>query len=97
MKVYVVHSNEVLPMDMTYNKVELVTSDREKAVEKLRECIQEWKDDYKTMKTSRIFKQEETEDTFSAWADGDYNNDHYDVEITETDLELDTIVSENKC
>ena len=83
MKVYVVHSNEVLPYNDTINKVEIVTTDIATAQRKFNECVEDWK---KTRTGSEKYRIESSLDCFSAFMDGDYNNDHYDVTITETEL-----------
>lgn len=81
-KLYVVHSNEVLPYAETINKIEIVTNDHTKAQAKLNECVEDWK---KTRTGSENYRIESDLDCFSAFMDGDYNNDHYDVMITEVE------------
>lgn len=85
MKLYVVHSNEVLPYNDTINKIELVTDDPAKAQAKFNECVEDWK---KTRTGSENYRIESDLDYFSAFMDGDYNNDHYDVMINEVEAVL---------
>ena len=81
-KLYVVHSNEVLPYNDTINKIEIVTDDPAKARAKLNECVEDWKNTRTGFENYRI---ESDLDCFSAFMDGDYNNDHYDVIISEVE------------
>ena len=84
MKLYVVISNEVLPYNDTINKVEIVTDDPAKAQAKFNECVEDWK---KTRTGSENYRIESGLFYFSAFMDGDYNNDHYDVMIVEKEFE----------
>lgn len=90
-KLYVVHSNEVLPYDTTENKIVLVTDDLNKALEAYNENIEKWKkertgsENYKIETCTTKFSDSEVETFFSAFMDGDYNNDHYDVIISEVE------------
>lgn len=81
-KLYVVHSNEVLPYNDTINKIEIVTDDPAKARAKLDECIEDWKE---TRTGSENYRIESDLVSFSAFMDGDYVNDHYDVMIDEVE------------
>lgn len=83
MKVYVVHSNEVLPYNDTINKIEVVTFDPAVAQRTFNDCVEDWK---KTRTGSENYRIESDLESFSAFMDGDYNNDHYNVTITETEL-----------
>ncbi len=82
MKLYVVISNEVLPYNDTLNRVELVTDDPAKARAKLNECIEDWKE---TRTGSEKYRIESDLVGFTAFIEGDYNNDHYDVMISEVE------------
>lgn len=82
MKLYVVISNEVLPYNDTINKVEIVTDDPAKAQAKFNECVEDWKE---TRTGSENYRIESGLFYFSAFMDGDYNNDHYDVMISEVE------------
>lgn len=84
MKLYVVHSNEVLPYNDTINKIEIVTDDPAKAREKFNECIKEWQE---TRTGSENYDCERMDYLFSAFMKGDYNNDHYEVMIVEKEFE----------
>lgn len=84
MKLYVVISNEVLPYNDTINKVEIVTDKPAKAQAKFNECVEDWK---KTRTGSENYRIESGLFYFSAFMDGDYNNDHYDVMIVEKEFE----------
>lgn len=84
MKLYVVISNEVLPFNDTINKVEIVTNLASKAQAKFNECVEDWK---KTRTGSENYRIESGLFYFSAFMDGDYNNDHYDVMIVEKEFE----------
>lgn len=81
-KLYVVHSNEVLPYNDTINKIELVTDDLAKAEAKFNECIEDWKE---TRTGSENYRIESELHNFSAFIDRDYTNDHYDVMIDEVE------------
>lgn len=81
-KLYVVHSNEVLPYNDTINKIEIVTNDLAKAQAKLNECVEDWKN---TRTGSENYRIKSDLVSFSAFMDGDYNNDHYDVIISEVE------------
>lgn len=77
-KLYVVYSNEVLPYNDTINKIEIVTDDPAKAQSKLNECVEEWK---RTRSGSENYRIESDLECFSAFMEGDYNNDHYEIQI----------------
>ena len=45
-KLYVVHSNEVLPYNTTENKIVLVTDNLEKAQEAYKKGVEDWKKEH---------------------------------------------------
>jgi len=83
MKLYIVHSNEVLPYESTYNKIELVTKDKELAKSKMNELFEEWKKDRAIKIEQGHYEIETSDDELLGFESGDYNNDHYQVNISE--------------
>ena len=87
MKLYVVHSNECLPSESSICKIELVTNDLEAAKKKYRECIETWykersgSEKYETETDTTTIGEKEVETYFSAYINGYYPEDHYDVMI----------------
>lgn len=86
-KLYVVHSNEVLPYNTTENKIVLVTDDLEKAQEAYKKGVEDWKkertgsENYTIETDTTKFSDSEVETYFCAFMQGDYNNDHYEIQI----------------
>ena len=83
MKLYVVHSNECLPSESSICKIELVTNDPKLAQEKYQECIDTW---YKERSGSEYYDVEKSSNEngemyYSAYINGRYPEDHYDVMV----------------